>query len=117
MKYILIVEDDPAIADALQIMLAEFGYSVNTMHDGRLILQQDIGLPDLIILDKQLPGIDGLDLCRWLKANEDYKEIPVIVFSASPHIERLAEEAGADDAIEKPFKMEALRAMVVKHIG
>lgn len=117
MKKIIIVEDDPSILDPMSIILKNAGYSVTGLFDGELVLQNDFILPDIFLIDKQLPKVSGLDLCRHLKSQELTKHIPVIIVSASPDIHAEAKEAMADDALEKPFKMKALRDIVAKHLA
>lgn len=72
--------------------------------------------PDLFLLDKQLPGIDKLDLCRYLKANEVTRIIPVIMMSGNLRIAELAGLAGADDVIMKPFNIDKLTKMVLQYL-
>jgi DNA-binding response OmpR family regulator len=116
MKRIIIVEDDQSILDPMTIILRNAGYGVTIYLDGNLILNNDFIVPDIFIIDKKLPGADGLDICRHLKRQDMTKHIPVIMVSASSDIEVLAREAMADDVLEKPFKMNALRGMVAKHL-
>lgn len=68
-------------------------------------LLKDTTVSDLYILDKQLSGIDGLDLCRMLKNRDETRHVPVIILSASPNINELANAAGADAVVEKPFEL------------
>ena len=72
--------------------------------------------PDLFLLDRQLSGPDGLEICRFLKSQQSTMDIPVIMNSAIPGITELAKQAGADDAIEKPFLIRELRQMIALHI-
>lgn len=116
MKRIIFVEDDPGIQDSVKMSLERVGYDVEVMIDGNDILENNFTSPDLFILDKQLVGVDGLDICRFLKSMVAVKDVPVIMLSASPSIKRLAAAAGANDALEKPFKMDLLRSMVAKYV-
>ncbi|RYD54995.1 MAG: response regulator [Sphingobacteriales bacterium] len=111
MKRIIIVEDDPDIRDALDVILGST-YNVAIYSGAAPLLEEDYELPDLYIIDKQLSGVSGLSLCEYLKGQEDTMRIPVILLSASPDIVKLAKSSGADDALEKPFKVNILRAMV-----
>ena len=113
-KRITVVDDDRAIQDAVQLMLERRGYLVTIFSDGEPLLAGNFICPSLFILDKQLPGVDGLDICRYLKAQEDTKDIPVLMLSASPQIAMQAKAACADDFLEKPFKMQALREVVAR---
>ena len=104
-KKILIIDDDPSILDILKIVFERAGYEVRMESDGQHILDNEFEIPDIILLDRFLSGIDGLDICRHLKSNIFSKNIPVIMVSASPDIETTAREAGADRFIEKPFEI------------
>jgi DNA-binding response OmpR family regulator len=101
---VLLVEDDAGIRDALQMMFEISGIDVEVHTDGFAIINDDLNIPDIFIIDKQLPGVDGLDVCRHIKANEQINNIPVIIISASPDTAKFALQAGADAFIEKPFK-------------
>jgi DNA-binding response OmpR family regulator len=111
-KKILIVEDDESIQDVLGIILRRAGYEVIAHSDGKAVMKGDYETPDLFLLDKQLSGIDGLDICRYLKTKHDTKNIPVVMISANPQISTLAKLAGADAYIEKPFTMDFLLATI-----
>ncbi len=111
-KQILVVDDDVSIQDAVRIILERRGYAVTIVSSGEVIFDRAFGLPDLIILDKQLPGVDGLDLCRVLKADPRTSGIPVLILSASPQTALQAPRAGADGFLEKPFRMQELRVKV-----
>lgn len=117
MKRIIIVEDDIAIQHALKIVFDASDYEVSFYDSGQSILNNEFDIPDLIILDRYLLGTDGLDVCRFLKSQDTTKNIPVIIVSATPKIQSLAAAAGADDVLEKPFNIFALRKMVARHIS
>ena len=114
MKRIVVVEDDEAIADVVRLILARAGYSITIYENSAPLLAGTYDLPQLYILDKQIPGIDGLELCRRLKADPLTAAIPVIMLSASPQIQSLAAAAGADAALEKPFEAAGLRQLVAR---
>ncbi|MDN3509997.1 MAG: response regulator [Candidatus Jettenia sp. CY-1] len=115
-KKIILAEDNLAIVDALTIMLEEFGYEVISIVDGSTVKDKLKEKPDLILLDIWMQGWSGRDACRYLKSNEDTKDIPIIIISADRNIAQLAKEAGADDFIAKPFQIEDLLAKVEKYI-
>jgi two-component system OmpR family response regulator len=108
---ILIVEDDPHIADYLQKGLSEAGYSVQVTHDGRegLFLATDETI-DAIVLDRMLPGLDGLDLLRMLRSAG--KQTPVLLLSSLSDVEHRVDglRQGADDYLVKPFAFAELLA-------
>ncbi|PWT99279.1 MAG: response regulator [Bacteroidetes bacterium] len=115
MKHIIVAEDDPGIRDIFKIILERAGYEVTSYSNGETLMENNFTAPHIFILDKQLPGIDGLEVCRFLKSQESTKNIPVIVVSASPYISGLSSNAGADDFIEKPFKGKFLIELIEKH--
>lgn len=115
--HIIVVDDDLAIQDAVQMMFEHRGYTITTYSSGEPLLLDKFEYPDLFILDKQLPGVDGLDVCRYLKSSVSTQHIPVLVLSASPQVGPLAKAACADAFLEKPFKMKVLRAAVEQLIG
>ena len=110
---ILLVEDDDAIADVLQLHLEQAGYRLHRESDGsRAMSVIDHKAWDLVLLDLMLPGADGWEVCRHLRAK--HPQVPVIILSA-----RTAEahrvqglELGADDYLAKPFSMVELVARV-----
>jgi DNA-binding response OmpR family regulator len=116
MKRITIVDDDPAILDAFRRHLERAGYAVTIYPNGDPLLLDDFPLPDLLLLDKQLSGADGLDICRYLKDRERTKALPVIMMSASQHTQALARLAGADDFLEKPFRFSELLDLLQRYI-
>lgn len=111
-KTVILTEDDPAIQDTIKLILQCTGFNVTVLANGNSLLNGNFDIPDLFILDKQLSGVDGLDVCRFLKSTPDTANIPIIIISASPQVEASALAAGANSFIEKPFRMQELRALV-----
>lgn len=111
---ILVIEDDPDILNALNIALASVGFDVDVMLNGKSVLLNQFSVPDLFILDKQLPDVDGLEICRYLKSRPSYESVPVIVISASPKVKKKALESGASVFVEKPFAMNELVRTIKK---
>ena len=116
MKKILVTDDDPGLQDIYKIILEKAGYKVMILPDGRDILENHYELPDLFLLDKQLSGMDGLDICKFLKSQQTTKDLPVIIISATVDIQKLVKEAGADAFIEKPFDKKHLLEVVAENI-
>ncbi len=116
-KKILIADDDPAIVDALQFMLEEVGYTVETTVDGDKVLRMADSKPDLLLLDIWMSGQDGRIICKELKNRNETKNIPVIMISANKDTEKFSKQAGANDFISKPFEMDELLAKVQNHIN
>lgn len=111
-KQILIADDDPGIVDAVQMMLDFYGYSASYTYDGAELLQKTTDYPDLVLLDIWMSGTDGRDVCRALKGRPDWKDVPVIMISASKDIAQSAYDAGADDFVAKPFDMDVLMGRI-----
>jgi DNA-binding response OmpR family regulator len=107
-KRILIADDDAGIVDATSLILELMGYEVSSTLDGSKVTEIIKDKPDLLLLDIWMSGIDGRDVCRQLKANEDTQDIPVLMISASRDIKDSALDSGANDFLEKPFEMDEL---------
>jgi two-component system response regulator MprA len=111
--HILVVDDDPRITDLLRRILAYEGYSVSIATTGNAALTRTLErAPDLIILDVMLPGIDGLEVARRLRAAGD--NVPILMLTARDAIKDRVKglETGADDYLVKPFANEELVARV-----
>ena len=110
--HILAVDDDPQILDLLKRGLAYEGYSVTTAADGTAALAQARdNPPDLVVLDWMLPGMDGLEICRRLRAGGD---VPILLLTAKSGVpDRVSGlDSGADDYLVKPFSFDELLARV-----
>lgn len=110
---ILVVDDESSIRELLSFNLKKNGYEVITAADGCQALKLAPGM-DLILLDLMLPEIDGLSVCRQLKADGTTAGIPVIMLTAkAEEIDKvLGLELGADDYVVKPFSMRELMARI-----
>ena len=115
-KKIVIAEDDADIRFILHLVLQEAGYEVQPVPTGESIVEGKHGVPDLFILDKSLPVIDGLAICKYLKVKEETKNIPIIMISSYHKLKGRARELGVDDFIEKPFDLKQLLTVVDKHM-
>jgi two-component system, OmpR family, response regulator MprA len=107
---VLVVEDDEDIAQALQRSLRMEGYEVRAAADGPAALESGRSFaPDLVILDLGLPGIDGVDVAKSLRAEDD---VPILILTARDALESRVEglDAGADDYLVKPFERQELLA-------
>lgn len=109
---VLVVDDDPKITQLLRRTLSIEGYKVQTAESGAAAL--DLARshePDLIILDVLMPGMDGLEVCRRLRANSD---TPILMLTAKDDVSDRVEglDRGADDYVVKPFALEELLARV-----
>ena len=114
-KNILVVEDDLDIRELISFNLQNEGHQVFEAKDGEAgIDKAREKLPDLILLDLMLPGIQGLDVCRVIKSDQETKETPIIIVTALGQEEDIVKglETGADDYITKPFSIKVLIARV-----
>jgi putative two-component system response regulator len=117
---IVIVDDNPNNLKVLSEMLQQAGYTVRPAADGDLALCSIENFPpDLVLLDIRMPGMDGYEVSRRLKANDKLREIPIIFISALHEMEDkvAAFKAGAVDYIAKPFQIEEVLARVQAHLG
>lgn len=105
-KHILVVEDDPDIADMLAIQLLDEGFHVEQIADGEIARERlTRGGFDMLLLDIMLPGVNGLDLCRQARMAETYTPIIIISARGAESQRILGLELGADDYIAKPFSV------------
>lgn len=108
-KRILLVEDEPKIADTLKLGLSENGYEAEVAYDGNIGLKLFESRPfDLVVLDINLPGVNGYELCKSIRAKNT--QVPVIMLTALSSLNDKIEgyDAGADDYIIKPFEFREL---------
>lgn len=104
MKKILIVDDDDDILEALSIIIESGGYEVLMAKRGDEAIEKTFSyLPDLIILDLFLPGIDGKEIAKIIKNNKKTKTTPIILISAHATVKKAAKELIVDDFLPKPF--------------
>jgi DNA-binding response OmpR family regulator len=109
MKKILLIDDDPDVITVLQLLLKKKGYQVATAtREEEAYKQVELFMPDLIVLDVLLSGVDGRDICKNLKNAKASKHIPIIMFSAHPGAQKNMQDFGADDFLPKPFESEKL---------
>ena len=113
----IVIDDDEAIREILEVILKKAGYEVNMLDDGEVLLTGSFEEPDVFLIDKQLRGIDGLDICRYLKQRAVHASTPVIIVSASNRVEQQARDAGADAFLAKPFKSKQLLELLTKSIA
>jgi two-component system, OmpR family, response regulator MprA len=109
---VLVIEDDAEIADVLRRFLRQEGHEVRPAVDGEEALPAATEfVPDLVILDLGLPGLDGVEVCRRLRADGD---VPILILTARTELEDRVEglDSGADDYLVKPFERQELLARI-----
>jgi len=118
-RHVLLVEDEPNIAEAIRFILARDGLRVSHLAEGTGVIER-VGLdrPDLIILDHMLPGASGLEILGALRADPATAAIPVMILTARGRDRAMAERAGADRFMSKPFSnaeiLAEVRAMLAR---
>jgi CheY-like chemotaxis protein len=107
---VLLVEDDPALRQVYAGSLSELGHVVRTAGDGAAALNQltDDWKPCVVFLDLRMPGMDGWEFARRLRAQERWKDLPIIVVAAHFRIDQEAREIGAAAWLQKPFDLNRL---------
>ena len=114
-QYVLVVDDDEDVAETIERTLQRAGHSVTVAHRGADALQSARRRrPDLVVLDIMMPGMNGIDVCRHLRANPDLAPTPILFLTARGEIADKIEgfEAGADDYLTKPFDLRELELRV-----
>ena len=114
-KKIVVVEDEPDLVDVVTYNLEREGYSVRASKrgdEGLNLIRSEV--PDLVLLDLMLPGMDGLSICRQMKSDSSMREIPIIIASAKGEESDvvIGLEMGADDYLAKPFSPRELLARI-----
>jgi CheY-like chemotaxis protein len=117
MTYVLIVDDDVTMAQALSDMVGLFDWETQIVHGPRPALQAiQAKPPALILLDLNMPGVDGLEVCRYIKRDPIAGKTPVVMVTAedSPTIQEKARLAGASDYLVKPVDVDRLEVILDK---
>ncbi|QXV65278.1 response regulator [Mucilaginibacter achroorhodeus] len=103
---VLVIEDEPVIGEMMCILLEIEGYKVISLSDTasamRKLKNEEVAL---VMLDLNLAGEDGQQVCRYIKEQPDLKHTPVVLVSASPDLPQIKDKCGADDYLSKPFEL------------
>lgn len=121
-KKILIIDDEVDVVGLLKTKLELYNYHIVPLYTSKRSLEiTKREKPDLILLDVMMPDKDGYEVCRELRADEESRGIPIILFSAKPdqqaYLKTGSQSVGADDYIVKPFETVALLAKIKKLLG
>nr|WP_294945151.1 response regulator [uncultured Mucilaginibacter sp.] len=115
---VLVIEDEPIIGEMMCILLEIEGYKVVSLGDTGLARQKlESKEIALVMLDLNLGGEDGQSMCRYIKQQPDFQDIPVILVSGNADLEQIKNECGADDYLAKPFGLEDFVKKVNKLAG
>ena len=118
-KRILLIEDEAELIRAIKIRLEAAGFETISAKDGEEGLETARKeKPDLIVLDLILPNMSGFDVCRKLKIDKEYKDIPIIMLTAKSETRSIFEAAGlsATDYVIKPFSLENLFSLICRYL-
>ncbi|MFD0940418.1 response regulator [Pedobacter boryungensis] len=117
-KKVFIFDDNEDILELCTLILEDAGYEIKTSATSNHIVDQvSAYMPDLIFMDNWLPDVGGIEATQELKSHEELKHIPVIYFSANNDVSMLAQKAGADSFLPKPFDIQELEEIVNTYIG
>jgi DNA-binding NtrC family response regulator len=112
-KRIIIFDDDEDILSICSYILEEQGWEVHTFTDCNDIVEKVVAIsPDVILMDNWIPDAGGIIATQTLKKDESLKHIPVVYFSANSDIQLLADHAGAETFLAKPFDLEDLERVI-----
>jgi len=117
-KKVFIFDDNTDILELCTLILEDAGYETKTSATSNNIVEQVSSyMPDLIFMDNWLPDVGGVEATLSLKSHPDLKHIPVIYFSANNDVKALAQKAGADNFLAKPFDIHDFEEMVKQSLG
>lgn len=111
MKRVLVVDDERAILESMQLLLEALGFEAVMCPDASQVLRLlRSGRPDVVLHDVRMPGLDIASQVRRIRADPDFGDVPIILFTATMGARAMAMSIGADDGIEKPFDPDTLQA-------
>jgi len=115
---ILVVDDDAPIITLMRSLLREFGYEARTATSGAAaIAAARAETPDLVLLDKNMPGMSGGDVIRALRRDVGLADVPILLLTGDPVAPQEIDELGANGTVQKPFDLQELIAEIRKHVG
>ena len=116
-KTVLICDDDRAIVHLCNLILSKNNYNVEVCYECESVLaKMATVMPDIILLDLWLPAMGGKQLFSLIRTEPDYRNIPIILFSANNDIEKIAEQVKADGFLKKPFDIKKMTAIIEEHL-
>ena len=113
---ILVVDDEPSIADVMSELLTDDGYTTRTAYSGaRALHLVNEYSPKVLLLDLQMPEMTGQEVYKHLTELGKRADMRVIFMSAHPEVDQIALQLGADDFLSKPFEIETLETLLIRH--
>jgi CheY-like chemotaxis protein len=114
---ILVVDDDAPIITLMRSLLREFGYEARTATSGAAAIEAARAeTPDLVLLDKNMPGMSGGDVIRALRTDVGLANVPILLLTGDPVAPQEIDELGANGTVQKPFDLQELIAQIRKHV-
>jgi CheY-like chemotaxis protein len=115
---ILVVDDDLPIITLMRSLLREFGYEARTASSGVAAVEAARAeAPDLVLLDKNMPGMSGGDVIRALRSEAGLERLPILLLTGDPVAPDEIAELGANGTVQKPFDLEDLLEKIREHVG
>jgi CheY-like chemotaxis protein len=116
-KYVLLVENETDLRDAIALIIRQHGYHVETAQDGKdaLVTIANLGRPAVILLNLQMSGMDGWELREQVRQRPDLTDVPFVLISGSAHIAAEAQRLQAVDYFQKPIHFPRLLQVLSKH--
>lgn len=117
-KKIMICDDDAGILEMMEMIIAEYGFEAVTEANSLNVLKRlEREKPDLLLLDIWMPLLSGDQVLKNIKADTQFEDLPILMYSASSEGKAIAENVGADDYIAKPFDLNDLEAKIRRLIS
>ncbi len=113
---IYIAEGDKCLQQYLSAALKVRGFEVEVFGNGYGLVELMDNWPAVFLIDIELPGINGIEVCKWLKSHQDSRNIPVILIAGEPYLKILAASAQPDDYVEKPVSIEKVITVISKFL-
>ena len=117
MTVVLVADDEPTITAFLQEVLEDEGYTVRTAYGAAVLLLVQEEPPSLILLDVNMPGMDGIQIVNHLRADSRTAEIPIVLMSAMRHLHARTQDLAVDRVLTKPFDLVTLLTCVAELAG
>ena len=115
---ILVVDDDAPIIALMRSILREFGYEARTATSGADAIEAARAeTPDLVLLDKNMPGMSGGEVIRTLRSDVGLENVPILLLTGDPVEPREIAELGANGTVQKPFDLQVLMEQIHRYVG
>ena len=115
---ILVVDDDAPIITLMRTLLREYGYEARTATSGEAAIEAARAeTPDLVLLDKNMPGMSGGEVIRALRSDVGLDQVPILLLTGDPVAPAEVAELGANGTVQKPFDLQVLMEQIRRHVA